>query len=372
MIPLKSIRGRDNNFDLIRILAAGVVLFVHSRALTGGEGYQNFAGVRDFTIGAIAVDVFFFTSGYLICGSLLSRGNIFDFVCARILRVFPALWAMMLLTVGALGLFVTTLSPAEFFSSPITHTYLWRGMTLVNGVKFDLPGLFPHNPIPNVANGSLWTLPVEWRLYEYMAGLWLVLSLKPSIRLQALRYGLPVAAVICAALVLQFFAAHDEREGVLTPQFMFFFGASLQIWRDKLFLSWRLLAGLLAALALTEPMSHAGFFLLYLLALGPVTLHVAFLIGGPIRLYNRLGDYSYGFYIYAFPIQQSLVHFFPRVSDLALDFFAGGAALFCAVLSWHFLEKPSLSQKDAAAQFFHRHFAQMHASLSARLARRRA
>lgn len=369
MIPLKSIRGRDNNFDLIRILAAGVVLFVHSRALTGGEGYANFAGLRDFTIGAIAVDVFFFTSGYLICGSLLSRGNIFDFVCARVLRVFPALWVMILSTVAALGFFVTTLSPAEFFGSPITQTYVWRGLTLINGVKFDLPGLFPHNPIPNVANGSLWTLPVEWRLYEYLAGIWVVLSLKSSIRLKALRYGLPVAALICAFLVLRFYAEHDEREGVLTPQFMFFFGATLQIWRDRLFLSWRLFLGLLVALTLTEPLSHTGFFTLYLLGLGPVTLHAAFLIGGPIRLYNRLGDYSYGFYIYAFPIQQSIVHFFPRVSAGELDLFAGAGALLCAVLSWHFLEKPALAKKDSCARFFHLRFAAVQARVSETFAR---
>lgn len=369
MIPLNAVRGRDNNFDLIRIAAAGVVLFVHSRALTGGEGYADFAGLRNFTMGAVAVDVFFFTSGYLICGSLLSRGNIFDFVSARVLRVFPALWVMVLTTVAALGFFATSLSPAEFFSSPVTQTYVWRGMTLINGVKFDLPGLFPHNPIPFVANGSLWTLPVEWRLYEYMAGIWVALGLTPALRLRAMRYILPAAALICAVMVLRNCAVQGEREGVLTPQFMFFFGASLQIWRDRLFLSWRLFLALLAGLALSEPLSPSGFFVLYLLALGPVTLHCAFLIGGPIRLYNRLGDYSYGFYIYAFPIQQSIVHFFPGATAGQLDLFAGAGALFCAALSWHFLEKPALAMKDVPAQFLRQRFATLQARLSAALAR---
>ena len=61
------------------------------------------------------------------------------------------------------------------------------------------------------------------------------------------------------------------------------------------------------------------------------------------RSFHRIGDYSYGLYIYAFPIQQLLLHKYPR----PLFLFAAGypLSLAAAVLSWHFVERPSLSLK---------------------------
>ena len=70
---------------------------------------------------------------------------------------------------------------------------------------------------------------------------------------------------------------------------------------------------------------------------------------GRIRLYNRLGDYSYGVYIYAFPVQQLAAHSWSGITpfqDMAL---ALPVTLLFALLSWHLLEKPALALRDRIA-----------------------
>ena len=63
-----------------------------------------------------------------------------------------------------------------------------------------------------------------------------------------------------------------------------------------------------------------------------------------IKVYNRLGDYSYGFYIYAFPSQQiaSMLGFTTLLTHIVA---ATSLTLVLAILSWHLIERPSLKLK---------------------------
>ena len=74
-------------------------------------------------------------------------------------------------------------------------------------------------------------------------------------------------------------------------------------------------------------------------------LGLAYLPRGPIRSFNRLGDYSYGLYIYAFPVQQSLVARFPELTPGPLFLAAFAVTLVLAILSWHLIENPALGIK---------------------------
>jgi peptidoglycan/LPS O-acetylase OafA/YrhL len=346
-------RSRDNNFTLIRVVASFIVLVYHCWSLHGQEPYRDFATPMGLSTARIALHVFFVISGFLITASLFSRDDIIGFASARFLRVFPGLWVMLIVTVGALGLFVGNLPAREFFASPITHDYLIRGATLVNGVRFYLPGLFDTNPYPLAVNGSLWTLPVEWRLYEYLAAGWVVWALRPSWRKQAFRLGLPLLAAVFlvrAYDVHQFVTPEDDAPILIA---MFLYGATLHVWREKITLSWGLFAGLVAALALSF-FNASVFFAVYLVAIPFVTLCVAYQIGGPLLAYNRFGDYSYGVYIYAFPIQQALMTLIPGISFAAYVVLSSLLTLVCAVLSWHFVERPALARKSALAAAIHK------------------
>jgi peptidoglycan/LPS O-acetylase OafA/YrhL len=56
-------------------------------------------------------------------------------------------------------------------------------------------------------------------------------------------------------------------------------------------------------------------------------------------------DYSYGIYIYAFPVQQTWVYFWPQMPLPTYFLCTFFTTLVLAALSWHFVEKPALKLK---------------------------
>jgi len=63
-------------------------------------------------------------------------------------------------------------------------------------------------------------------------------------------------------------------------------------------------------------------------------------------------DFSYGLYLYAFPVQQTISQFMPHVKEnwllaLVLSTIISGLL---ALISWYFIEKPSLAFKSRYAK----------------------
>ena len=337
--------GRDNNFNLIRIVAAYAVLVIHSFPLAVGSGAAvPFRDILGMTIGDIAVDVFFITSGFLVTASLLTRQSAIEFVWARALRIFPALLAMLLLTVVGLGLFFTTLSWSSYLTDPKLYRYFLKSLTLFSGVKYDLPGVFETNPYKNAVNGSLWTMPFEVKMYATLALVWVLLRRVPRFRMQA--FEVTVLTGACLAGILHILA-HFNLIGdahAFRLSFMFFSGASFFVLRERIVLSGSIFS--LSALALGVAVFNPdAFFILYTATLAYILIYLAYLPDGYIRRYNKLGDYSYGVYIYAFPVQQSTAALIPGVSVLSMVMISTVVTLAFAVLSWHLLEKHALKLK---------------------------
>jgi peptidoglycan/LPS O-acetylase OafA/YrhL len=123
-------RGTDNNFNLLRMGAALAVLITHSFALAIGTGdAEPLRGSLGMTLGSISVDIFFITSGFLVTGSLLTRQNLIEFIWARVLRIFPALIAMLGLTVFGLGCFFTSLPLSSYLADTKTFAAIQEGLT---------------------------------------------------------------------------------------------------------------------------------------------------------------------------------------------------------------------------------------------------
>ncbi len=333
--------GHDNNFQLLRILAAAAVLLFHCYALTDRwteEPLWRLA--HDQNLGALGVEIFFVVSGFLVTQSWLARRRFDHFVVARVLRIYPALIAATVVTI-ALAAASSKLPWAGFLAHPQTGDYFWH-TALGLDVRDHLPGAFTANPYPNVVNGSLWTLPIELRFY-------IVLALAGIIGLLAHRV-LWLVAVIAALSALLVWPAYAlallENRGAIVGLLaaLFLLGSLAYAWRDILPVS---LVAALAALALIA-WNPGGYprGALFAPLLTYVVLVAAYHPRLRLRAFNRLGDYSYGLYVYSFPIQQTVVERVVGIAPLALFAWALPLALVAAIVSWHALEQPALGLKS--------------------------
>ena len=358
--------GRDNNFNLVRLFAAVLVLVSHSWPLSGtpGEPLERFAG---FSLGHLGVDIFFVVSGFLVTGSLLAR-PLPSFLRARALRIFPALFANAFGTALVIGPLVTALPLDRYFGAWDTWRYaLQNSVTWPLGVRWWLPGVFPANPGGPAVNGALWSLPWELTMYAMLACLgflWLRARASDPPReaggeRPAGRSARPVPRplrVAVFALAGAAALAHGVNEAFsLTTRFelvqgfrlvaLFFGAAALQLVSDRVPLRAPLALAALAALPVVLALKGA-WLALYPVALGYLVTWLALVPGGVLRLYNRLGDYSYGFYLWQFPLQQWIVLRRPETSQPELVLLSAPAALAVAALSWHLVEAPALARKE--------------------------
>lgn len=338
--------GRENNFNFIRMVAAFAVLITHSFALAIGSGSaEPFRNSLGMTLGSIAVDVFFITSGFLVTASLLTRKSVIEFVWARVLRIFPALLVMLLLTVFGLGVFFTSLPLPTYLADSVIYVYLLKGMTLIAGVAYTLPGVFEDNPYKNAINGSLWTMPYEIRMYAILAILWVVSKYIKIARLKVFEV-LIVTSFVMMGIIFIIQHVYFSTQWHFTRLFlMFFSGAVYYVLKDHIRLSPAIFGVFLSALIFSAMVNKQFFLLVYILTIAYILFYLAYIPAGYIRKYNQVGDYSYGVYIYAFPVQQSVAAFIPGVSVLTMILISAFVTLLFAIISWHILEKRALGLK---------------------------
>ena len=340
------IGDRNNNLNLVRITAAMAVLVTHSFALTLGPNAEPLRQHLGTTLGTIAVDVFFVASGFLVTFSLAKRQSVLEFVLARALRILPALFVMLLLSVAVLGPAFTALPLADYFADRRVATYLIKGATLVTGIEFELPGVFLRNPYPAVVNGSLWTLPWEVAMYGLLLLAWIGAKFSSTLPRSFSAFKLLVFAIVVASGVVVV-AAHWRGEDKYHSElyFMFFSGAAAYLLRHRIVLSWPSFWTIALAL-LISALHRQSFFVVYHLAIAYLVLFIAFVPQGAVRHYNRVGDYSYGVYIYAFPVQQAAVAWWPQLTVLEMMGASALATLALAAASWHLVEHRALAAKS--------------------------
>lgn len=337
MILLGSVaRSRDNNFNLIRMVAASSVLVSHTWPLTYGSGTpEPLLALTGHTLGTLAVYIFFVISGFLITASFERSQRIERFLWARSLRLFPGLAVSLLLVALALGPCVTTLPVMEYLTHPRTWRFLVANVTLVFP-QYTLPAVFETNPFPAV-EGSIWTLIHEVACY------FMVLCAGLCGLFRGWRIGLFISVYALGwASTLLLPDLLPERLETLQALSLPFFGGMLGwLGRDRIPLTiWIVvgLGGLWAALRETS----AAFPVLVLL-IAYATAWLAYVPGGWVRRYNRLGDYSYGVYIYAFPLQSLTVWIFGPLLPVQHIALAFPLTFLLAVLSWHMIERPALA-----------------------------
>ncbi len=340
------LRGRDNNLNLLRVVAAAAVLVSHAYPLTlGPSAVQPLAAPLGMALGGVAVAVFFVVSGLLVSQSWERSRGVVRFSLARVLRIFPGLAVVLFLTAALLGPLVTSLPLTDYASRLETWRYLPRNLLLIS-MQYRLPGVFEHTPFGPDINGSLWTLAHEVACYAGLA----VLGIAGAFRFpRVFAVGAVGWILFACALRATGWLPHESRvTNFLELSPFFAAGVGAYLMRDRIPLHGALVVAAIAAIVATR--YTALFPFVFPFALGYAVLYVAFVPAGAVRRYNQLGDYSYGIYIYAFPMEQLASWLVPGIKPLANIAIAFPATLLLAIASWHGIEKRSLAMRDRAAQ----------------------
>ncbi len=337
--------GRENNFNLIRFIAAFAVLVSHSYAIHfGSPELEPLHHLLGRSLGSFAVDIFFVTSGFLIYSSLDRRPSLKDYAISRFLRIYPGLFIMILITVFALGPIVTNLSTTDYFLSAQILEYTFKNSILLFRVNYELPGVFSENPLGTAVNGSLWSLPFE--LYMYITLPIIIISGKHVSR--KLKES-PEYSILLFLLLISAFRHLVEFNSLFIHKFLvlselFFSGALIYSIRKSIPINYSYFTASLA-LALICIANKETSNVIFSLTLSYIIVWISYKPAGIIRRFNNIEDYSYGLYIYAFPIQQTITHFdiAKNVSTHILISFI--FTLGFAMLSWKIVEKRALTLK---------------------------
>ncbi len=341
---------RNNNFNLLRCIAAIMVLFGHS--YSANDPLATYYQVPSHHM---AVDIFFAISGFLVTNSLFARHGLIAFISARLLRLVPGIFVSCCITVLTVGIYLTKLPTGDYLKDPITWSYVWVNSTLLE-TQVNLPG------IDVGMNGSLWTIPFEVRMYAILAIVGALLYWWPRLlNIKAAQIViLTIALLANIGLMMIAYAPVDVSTKMLASvelsywRFlaMFFLGAAFYILRNRIPLSIIIFLILCAIIYWSKTVffedtgNNCLFFGAYSLTLPYLVLYLAYLPNRFLQGFNRIGDYSYGIYLYAFPIQRLTEYWGLANTPVTWFLYSLPLTILLAAFSWHVIEKPALRLKD--------------------------
>lgn len=349
--------GRANAIGLLRLVFAALVVLDHCFPLAGHgvDPLWHFSHGQE-SLGGIAVGGFFVLSGFLITRSA-ERTPLPRYLWHRVLRIFPGF--LVCLTVTAFGFaavawwhergsidgFLTSV-PAE---SPQRYV---RMNALLTMKQYNVDGLLASTPYagsgyPQAFDGSLWTLVYEFKCYLLIGALavgGVLRRARPVV--MALTAGVFVVVLLQSAGVTAVAGFVPQIGGA--PSFArftlyFLLGALFHLFRGRVPLDDRL--GVLALATSVLTLHEGGWVAVGTVAFAYTTLWAAVRI--PAQRLGTTRDFSYGLYIYGFPVQQLLAEYgFQRhgLASYLLVSLAGAGAL--AVASWYCVESPALRLKE--------------------------
>lgn len=342
---------KHNAIGFLRTMFAVVVIFSHSFPLGGfgPEILERFSHGM-LTFGALAVLGFFTLSGFLITASFTHSSSVWRYLWNRFLRIMPAFWIALIVVAFGFAPFTYYLQHGTLNGYLITNdngplSYISHNFSLFIG-QWDVSGLTGNIPWPNAFNGSLWTLIYEVIGYLLIAafGIFGIFKRHSKIVLGATvtLFGLYVIDKAIPGVAGNVFPLFKDSQ-LLQLMLFFFAGSTWYLYSDKVPMSnkYFVLAAILYLLSL-----RFGFYTL----IGPATfIYCLFYFAAklPIRSFDRKADLSYGIYIYAFPIQQTLSQL--HVQSAGIWVYALTSLFITipfALASYYLVERPALKLKS--------------------------
>lgn len=341
-----SLTRSGNSYNLVRLIAAALVIVSHATALRFGLVDEILEASTPFSLAGHAVNLFFVLSGVMVSASFVRAPSLARFAVARILRVFPAAIVCAILLAFGLGAVVTTEQPAAYFAARDVWLYpLWGGVLL--DPEATLPGVFDTVPLEGQLNDPLWTLGYELACYGAVALLGVAGLLQNRWITLLLALGF-ILAQLGVDVTLERPEDPELLDIVLRFGALFSIGVCAFAWRDTLRLRLWTIPPVLAAAWFTSDSDAAT--TIWFATTAWTALMLGALPAGRWRAAANRTDLSYGIYIYGWPLGQAIVALAPDISVPALiaaNLVLAGSA---AWLSWHLIEEPVLARKDDVAR----------------------
>lgn len=341
-----SLQDRGNNFDLLRFIAAVLVFTEHAFPIFTGKPvkFDLCSILFNFTYGATGILMFFAISGFLVTHSLIQSKNWFQFMVKRILRILPGLSFVVIVSVLMAGIFLTHLDFITYIKHPVTLKYIQN--ILIFRSYYELPGVFENNLYTHSVNGSLWTIPFEFTCYILVSLILIIRYFrKPwimTILFFILFSGYLFFEPYTASWVIPVIGISIK--SLYLPLLFYLSGTCYYLWRNKLKFTpiW-----IVFYLLLLIPISLQFVGQEWLALILPyLLLSIAFSKYIPANGFARMGDFSYGFYLWAFPVKQTISYYFVGTWSLTMMIVTSFIiTLAISIISYHLIEKPALSLK---------------------------
>ncbi|MFE7416411.1 acyltransferase family protein [Rhodococcus sp. NPDC057529] len=335
----ESFDGRHNGLSTIRLLLASTVVLWHSFPLTGHDISPE--GLRE-VVGSFRVDAFFAISGFLVLRTWNRNPTVRTYLRARAYRLLPAFWVNLIVTAFVIAPIATQVAGGDVIALFRGEHSAWR-YVVQNSTTwvffYDIDGTPNNVPFPGAWNGSIWML--KWEVAAYV-GL-LIIGITGVVRKRLLILSLAAAFWVLVLLnsVTELSPSNNFHEASRFG-LMFSVGAALWAYSDKIKVDWRLSVisclGILIGVWLPD----------YRLSAAPSLAYLVFWLAVHMKnaKFIRRNDYSYGIFLYSFPVQQLILCLgFPYRSPVLFFIFALTLTLPFAVASWHLVEKPIRARK---------------------------
>ena len=345
-----------NNFDFLRLALSVLVIYSHSYPLAiGAETTEPLIRWThgQMSFGAVAVDIFFVMSGYLITASAFRSRGFIDFLKKRVQRIYPAFVLNSFLTL----LIVIPLAGGHLSGSLVPGIAYWF-MQVLRLQEFQTVHSFASNPFPIVVNGSVWSISYEFWCYVGI-GMLMVTRLLNCRRLLLLCFlaawivgiTFQAEAWVLGGGLLRSLLGLPRLWARLLP---FYLGGTVfYLFRDRVRWNRWAALGCVAALVVASFFS-LGWATVFPLVAPYLAFFIAFHPVPVLQDVGRFGDFSYGTYLYAFPVQQLLMKAIGyTVPPWQLFAMATPLTLLLAAGSWYGVERPLLNAKRRKETVIH-------------------
>jgi peptidoglycan/LPS O-acetylase OafA/YrhL len=361
---------KNNSFDFIRLLMAILVVVGHSGGV-GGFGWEPHLRMRDWgmeltNMATFSVYGFFVISGFLITRSWLGSKSVQDFCIKRIKRIYPGYFVSLLITsfifIPLYYFLQFGFLPFKFldeYGKDVSNYFIKNlgvesRITYIKSLTLDIPDKYFD------INGPYWTLIHEIRAYGLILILGILGFLNNKKIILTLAAMFNFVYVLCSFNVILPIGSKTLHFRDIICDYIadyhifiiftyFVFGMVFYIFQDKVI--WNNWFYVLSILGLV-----IGWKLDIFPVFAPLCFTYFVLYSSqvfPLRnLAKKIGDLSYGIYIYSWPIQLCLLYLGLNkvTSNKFLDYpiYALISVILSAVagyLSWNFVEKRWLTRK---------------------------